>query len=569
MACWKWSPVNWQTESYFSMKSAFKLAVVTPLVASLLGCGINSEFKRTDESMQNVIGSVERGKQQLVKNASTGAVTTMARPRIAGEKIQLRKDGLPPVFFRSFQYRTHGSESLVDVLRAVGDMTGLGIRSAEVMGSSASSSMSTQGMQAPGGTDALSAKPLILNFSGTLSGFLDEVAAQQDVSWRYNDKSGDVELYRYETRAISLSLAPGRKNVDASINLAGIGGSGSTGNVNISHSISVDPWTSVMSGVRTILGIESSSPGAGASSASGGAQGGAAAPGGGATGAALSVNGKNGFAVANPELGIVTVTGRPIVVARVANYLESVNRRFAQNVLIDVRVFNVTLNSNATAGVSFSFLKEALGKYNLSVVSSDLIRPDSGTPSLMTVNSQNPSGTALSSLVVEALQQAGRVTLVTQGQVFAVNGRPSPFQQAREIPYVASSSTTTVPNVGLTTTTQQASKVVGFTANFLPLILGDNRIFLQYQIQSSSLLAMRQITSNGNITQLPEVASQSLQQEAFLKDGQALMLFAFDQERQTESDANGVISVSKSALTERNMNVVFIQVNTGTKHADR
>lgn len=543
--------------------------LIFPLAAfaliSLSGCGMQREFKRTDESMQGVINTVERNKQQLTRNAGTGAVTTVARPRIAGDMILLRKDELPPIFARKLQYRSHGTETLAEALRAVADMTGMGVRASEVAGT-ATPAVAT-GPQAQG-SDAVTAKSVVLNFSGTVKGFFDEIAAQQDVSWRYNDKTSDVELYRFETRAISLSLAPGRKNVDASINLTGVGGSGSTGNVNISHAVSVDPWTSVMSGVRTILGIEASAPG---TTGGGAGPAGAAVGAGGGTGGAggsLVVNGKNGYAVANPELGIVTVTGRPMAVSRVANYLESVNRRFAQNVLIDVRVFNVTLNSNATAGVSFSFLKEALGKYNLSVVSSDLIRPDAGTPSLLTLNSQNGAGTALSTMVVEALQQAGKVTLVTQGQVFAVNGRPSPFQQAREIPYVASSSTTSVPNVGLTTTTQQASKVVGFTANFLPLILGDNRIFLQYQIQSSSLLAMRQLTSNGNITQLPEVASQSLQQEAFLKDGQALMLFAFDQERQTESDANGVISMSKSAVTERNMNVVLIQVNTGTKHAD-
>lgn len=531
----------------------FKLSIVALLVVSLTGCGITGEFKQTEDSMKGVIGKVDQTKQQLLQNSTSGAVTTFSRPRLAGEVFTIHKEELPSIFTRKLQYRSHGAESLADALRAVTEMTGLGIRAAEVM----SSGPATPGGQSSDG--AISSKQVALNYSGSVKGFFDEIAAQQDISWRYNQKTGDVDLYRFETRAISLSLAPGKKTVDASISLSGVGGTGPSGNVNVNHSVSVDPWTSVMSGVRTILGSDASSTGGAGGGGAGGAGGGAAP---------LVVNGKNGFAVANPELGIVTVTGRPIIVGRVASYLESVNKRFAQNVMIDVRVFNITLNSNAAAGVNFSFLKQTLGKYNLSVVSSDLIQPDSGVPSSLTLNAQNGLGTSLGTLVVQALQQAGKVTLVTQGQVIAVNGRPSPFQQAREVTYVESSSTTVVPNVGLTTTTKSASKVVGFTANFLPLILGDNRIFLQYQIQSSSLLALRQIGTTGNVTQLPEVASQSLQQEAFLKDGQALMLFAFDQERQTNSDANGVISVSRSAVSDRSMNVVLIQVNTGAKNGD-
>jgi len=171
----------------------------------------------------------------------------------------------------------------------------------------------------------------------------------------------------------------------------------------------------------------------------------------------------------------------------------------------------------------------------------------------------------LTKTVVQALSQFGNVALQTQGQVLAVNGQPSPIQVANEINYLASSASTQTANVGTTTTLVPGTKVVGFTANFLPMILGDNRILLQYQLQLSQLTALTQVSSAGSLIQTPQISTQSLQQQAFVRDGQSIVLFGFDQTRDSIGSAASMSGASKAAHSERQMVVIVIQVNAGTK----
>jgi type IVB pilus formation R64 PilN family outer membrane protein len=169
--------------------------------------------------------------------------------------------------------------------------------------------------------------------------------------------------------------------------------------------------------------------------------------------------------------------------------------------------------------------------------------------------------------VAQALSQFGNVALQTQGQVLAVNGQPAPIQVANEVNYLASSSLTQAPNVGSTATLTPGTRVVGFTANFLPTVLGDNRILLQYQMQLSSLTALTQVTSGNSSIQTPQISSQSLQQQAFVKDGQSIVLFGFDQNRDTTDTAMGLGNASRAARSERQMIVIVMQVNGGRKDA--
>lgn len=526
------------------MNIFFKKSILSMVIGGMVlpGCAIQKDFNTAKEAVKTTTARMDGLRTEMTGNAASGGVTTFTRPRLAGELVPIKKVELPPAFSRTLAWRTHGVETMGDLLRTFTEMTGLLVRAGEI---------APQGVNGvPMADNALMNEKVTLVFNGSVRGFLDELASRLDVSWRYEPRTKEIEFFRYETKAVSLFLPPGKKGVNASINLSA-GATSPSGNVSVNHELTVDPWVSVMNGVTSILGVDAA---AGTPVQSG---------------VVMTAKGKNGYAVANPELGVVTVTARPATLSKITSYLESVNKRFAQNVLIDVKVFNVQIDANSSAGASMSLLKTALNKYNMSLVSADLVRSEaSNIPSQLTIDTSSSNGGLMSSIVAEALRQVGNVSLQTQGQVVAVNGQPSPFQQAREINYIASSTTTAVPNAGVTTTVQPGTRIVGFTANFLPQVLGDNRILLQYQLQMSSLVGLRTVGPSGSQTQLPEITSQSLQQQAFLRDGQAVLLFGFDQERQSESGVDSVLSVSRAARNERNFNVVLIQVNTGAKHGE-
>ncbi len=535
------------TATLATARSARRLIAATVAAAvgvtSLGGC---AQLAQTKARVQQVQETATALRDQSVANSTSATVSRTQRPRLAGQIITLRaENALPDLFSRRVAYSTQGAQSLADTLDGISTMAGVAVQANEIAGQ--------QGNPQDGGA-GLTGK-IQIDFNGTLRGLLDELANRNNASWRYIAKTHRVEFFRYETRTLSVHLPAGAKSIAASINLQGVSGStggagaGSAGTVSVSQNLTLDPWGSIMSGVQSILG-------------SNGADSVAQLPG--AGGQLPTAVGQLGRASANPAFGIITVTARPVAVERIASYINSINQRFAQNVMIDIKIFNVTLDDQASLGFSLDLLYQKLNRAGVSVVGAAPLQAGTGTPGQITLESAGGRWSG-SQVMAQALSQFGNVSLQTQGQVLAINGQPSPIQVANEVNYLASSATTTAANVGTTSTLTPGTKVVGFTANFLPLILGDNRILLQYQMQISALTALTQVSSGTSSIQTPQISSQSLQQQAFVRDGQAIVLFGFDQARDTANTAAGLGSAAIASRSERSMVVIVMQVNGGAK----
>lgn len=556
-------------------KALSSTGLLACLVATITGCAQIETAQSKTKEIQTVATTL---RDQAVANSTSAAISRTSRPRLAGEEIVLRNQyTLPEAFNKRMSYSTQGAQSLSDVLTVVGDTLGIPVRSAELAQSESTTRPGqpnpqfVPGMSQMPGSGGIQGK-VQLEYSGTVRGLLDELATRSDASWRYVAKGNTIEFFKYETRTLSIYLPPGSKSIEAAISLTGVGNNGGAstsggGTASVSQSLTVNPWSSIMGGIQSILGDAPSASGASAMGGAGGARPGGGGGGAGGGTSTTTASGPSGRASANPELGIITVTARPATLQRVVSYVNSINARFSQNVMIDIKVYNLTLDSQASAGFSLDVLYRKLGDYGVSVVGASPLQPATGTPGQLTIGAGSNSRFAGSSIVAQALSQFGNVALQTQGQVLAINGQPSPIQVANEINYLASSATTSTTNAGNTSTLTPGTKVVGFTANFLPLILGDNRILLQYQIQLSSLNSLTQISSGTSSIQTPQISSQTLQQQAFVRDGQSVVLFGFDQARDTLDSAVSLGGLSKAARSERQMVVIVMQVNGGTKDA--
>jgi hypothetical protein len=509
--------------------------------------------------------------------------------RVAGPSVRLDAKVLPEEFSQKVRFLSKGAESLAQTLADVANLIGFPIQASDLL---QQGQAREDNLGARWGSNGMSAAWVTspsneMDYEGSVQGLLDAVAAQNNLSWRFNGQSASVEFYRFETKAFSVSVPSGQKNINASISLTGVGeGASATssssavgnssaasgalaGNVSVNQATSVNPWGSIMQGVRQILsegnsGLNSMST---SQNSVGVTQVGNLAPGNALSNPSLT-NALSGAgaaqAVANPELGLITVTARPQTLVRVQQYLRSINDRFAKNVLIDVKIYSFSLDEQKSLGFGLNMLYTKLNQMNASVVSPQPLQAGVDTPGVLTLGAPTGSGAwSGSTFVAQALSQLGRVSLLKQAQVLAVNGQPSPVQVANEISFIASSATTLSPNAGSITTQTTGTKVVGFTANFLPLILGDGRILLSYQIQISSLASA--LTPNAQGIQTPNVASQSLQQQAFVEDGQSIVLFGYDEERNAQAQALSVGGVSRSSSKNRDMVVMVLQINTGAQ----
>jgi hypothetical protein len=538
--------------------------------------------------------------KRLSEKAASADLIQNDAPRVTGEEVKLRVAALPQALLARMSYHTEGNQSFLQVLDSLSTLLSMPLSANDLgvtplLASSALSASSSptaraltglptgvQVASSPGlGWEALASTPITLNYQGTVKGLLDELARKINGAWRFNALTQGVEFFCYDTRVLSLSLPPGVKRISAAISLSGVSGgaaasgalSSSAGNVAVSQSLSVNPWASIMQGIQSLLSEGASgAPSTGGANAAVALSGAATAAASGvsgtssASGMALNAASSNGLAIANPELGLITVTARPAHLARIAHYIDAINERFAHNVLIDVKIFSVSLDAQNSLGLGLNVLYKPLTALGASVSTPTALQAGTDTPGIITLAPASASSRwSGSSVVAQALSQFGKVALQKQGQVLAVNGQPSPIQVANEITYVTSSTTTSAANVGTSVTQNTGTVVVGFTANFLPLILGDHRILLSYQMQISALASP--LTPNAQGIQTPNIASQSLQQQAFLNDGQAIVLFGFDEQSSGSSKAVEWAGASSASTQARQMVVIVVQVNAGFKHA--
>jgi type IVB pilus formation R64 PilN family outer membrane protein len=497
---------------------ANKLTAVSLALFILSGC---ASQKLANDTIASTEAKASSAQDSFLRMKQSGSVIRVNQAKLAGSTISIKKTApIPPVFSTKFYYNSASATSDV-ILQDIGRRTGFKI---EIQRQS----------QQPGNQSQSQAPTLYSNsieWNGTLSGLLDHVTTKMDRSWSYKD--GVVSIFKTQTRTFNVYLPSGKKSISSSISLSGSGSS--TGTVSVASTSMVDPYGSLLQSITAIVneGAESSSS---------------------------STNN----VVTNEALGLVTVTATPPQLDRIATIINSINERFAQNVLIGVKVYNLTLSNEFNLGASLDLAYQGVTKkLSADLNPAALLAPDTGTPGQL-IFSKDPSAKfGGSSAILQALESLGKVSFVTSGQVIAANGQPSPLQVANEFTFLASSTTTQTANVGATTTLTPGTKTVGFTANFLPLILGDNRILLQYQINLSSLLSLNSISSGDSTIQIPNISTQSLQQQAFLKDGQSIVLFGFEQERSANNGRNGISAISTATSSNRNLMVIVLEVYGG------
>lgn len=560
-------------------------------VLLLQGCTTIQEAEKNTKAANDQARRLLTERTQI---AAPAGVTRLAVPRIAGKEIRLHKSqSLPAVFESEIAYATHGSQKLSEVLEELGTRIGIPIAATEIVGAPGAD-LGQQGQAQVAGTRGINGFTQV-EHNGSVKALLNDLAQRNQASWRYAGSRNVIEFFRFETRTFDMNIPGGAKALAASISLSatgsgsssggsgasggsgGAGGSSGSGTVSVTQNQLIDPWTSIMSSVQAILGIQAgtssqsrganSSAGGSAAGVSSGGIGGSAGAGAGSSNSRLAVAGQDGFASATPELGIVTVTARPHSLQRISTLLNSINARYARNVMIDLTVYNVTLAKEQAAGLSMDLVYKQLNGNGVSLGGTSPIQPSSGQPGRFTVSfadaNSRLNGTKI---IAEALNTVGSVALFKKGQFLAINGQPSPFQVVQDRVYTATRTTTQTANVGAQTTEQKTTLTTGLTANVVPLILGDNRILLQYQFELSSVTSMNPEVVNGVTSYSPEVARQSMQQQAFVKDGDALVLFGFDSGSEEVNDQLSIAGASKRGRGDRTMSVIVMQVYGGQKN---
>lgn len=381
------------------------------------------------------------------------------------------------------------------------------------------------------------ASPLSVNYSGTLTGLVNYVAAAYGVSWRMD--SGRIKIFRHESRTFRVTALPGDTHLSAQVgSTTSSGGSGGSGSGGSGGSSAVQAQTgnkstgAAFSGLSVWKGLETS---------------------------IKQMLSSNGVVIASPATGTITVTDTPDVVTHVASFLQEQNDSLSRLVSVNVRVLSVQLKDSGSRGINWDAI---YNKVNSSTLLS-LRTSFPGAGSLILTN-RGDGPMAGTKAMIDALATQGRVSEVTSTQLVTMNNQPVPINVGMTRAYVASTSLTQTANVGSTSTITPGMVQTGFAMSLVPHILDPQNVVMQYSMDISSLVGLESFTSGGATIQLPNVASNNFIQRVKLRSGETLVVAGFDQKDQSTSgegfgNSQNALAGSQTTKNNQTMMVVLIQ----------
>ncbi len=242
----------------------------------------------------------------------------------------------------------------------------------------------------------------------------------------------------------------------------------------------------------------------------------------------------------------ITVTDYAANVHDIQNYLENMNQSLSRQVALDVRVIEVNLNKDFLYGVDWnlvrSFTSQRYG-VDISNASRSQLNQSLGTSAGTMLMSASSGVWNNSRVILNALEQQGKVSVETQPRVVTLNNQVAQIGINTSTTYLAQVSTNVVVQGPTTTTLTPGTVTNGFTLYLLPKIQGDN-VYLQISSIISNLIAIQPYPSNGsasvqsggNQIYAPIIDEKRFNQRTLVPSGATLLLAGFKQLNNTANN---------------------------------
>lgn len=373
--------------------------------------------------------------------------------------------------------------------------------------------------------------PISLNYSGTIKGALDSLAAKANYAYDLND---DTLLWSgFVTKTFDISFMPGASQyllgrTTATQATASANSNVATGITNSNQYSSLRGSLSIWDDLRRTLD---------------------------------NLKSKDGQITVSEATTTITVRDRPENVRVIGNYLASMDRNMSQQVALDVQVLEVELNKSFNYGVNWGLVRSFMsGEFLARIGGSDtsnFVSSNAGEPFNIQGlgNSSSTLGVGIlgkgrlwegTNLFINAIAQQGKVSVSTQPRVITLNNQVAEIGISRQTTYLAQVTSTQTLNVGTSVTMTPAVVSSGFSLYLLPKIQGNN-VYLQISSTLSNLEKIDKITigDQKNSIQLPVVAEKRFNQRSVVPTGSTLILAGF---KQLGNEANKVSMFESDTL---------------------
>ena len=370
-----------------------------------------------------------------------------------------------------------------------------------------------------------------VTYTGNLGGLLDIVTARLGISWKYED--GMVTFFYLQTArfdiepsdakyALTGSVVSGVSNSSSSEGGSGSGSSGSSSSGGVSGESGTSLKSDVAMGNNLYDDLKS-------------------------TAESMLTPGVGRLDM-NKTTGTVVITDVPEVVRRIGEYLTSENKALSRQVNLKVVIYTVNTDTSDAVGIDWNVIYKTLaGKYGINMAGPSGTISDAGSLSFSVLDTATGSARqfAGSSFLFDALSKQAKVADVRTIPLMTTNMASASVVVGRQISYLKSVSTT-VYSTGTSTLPSQTltpgSVTTGTNITIFPKILdGGDRMMLNMFLNISSLIQLREIKSDTEKLEAPEVDSRSVPQRVWLKPGQTVVISGLEQNVAT-SNRQGQLS---------------------------
>ncbi|AVQ89139.1 PilN family type IVB pilus formation outer membrane protein (plasmid) [Plesiomonas shigelloides] len=354
--------------------------------------------------------------------------------------------------------------------------------------------MRQEPMSLRGGVNAVD-----VNYSGTLSGLLDRYTASMGVYWRSNPDN-TVDIYYLDTQVFTLEAMAATVNSSSNVesnnsttNGASNSDGGISGNGGSSQSVQQQMKYDLLANIDTTL-------------------------------KQMVTQGVGRYSI-SPATGAVIVTDTPVALRQIGEYLERENKTISQQVRLKFEVYSVALNDADNLSLDMNLTYKRMNQWSGGLVSEN--KDFGGSQGTISWDGGRFDG---SKLMLRALSEQGKVSLVQTGSVTTTNLQPVPVQLAHQVAYLASSQSTATPDVGTTSTLTPGSVTTGFNMMLLPNIVPNTKnVWVHFNLNLTELVGIHEVKSGDSIIQTPEITIRTLTQRAKLRSGETIMIAGLDQ----------------------------------------
>lgn len=465
------------------------LTIITFCVTVLLsGCGVLDHSKAKAELAKTEEFVAEQYKTST-KTPVTSRIIEDRGVWVNKRSMSMREEQLPAVLKNEIGISFAKQASLKDISELVSRETGLRFSFSPDVVKEARAPLLNAGF----------------TNSGELRALLNRVTAQADMSWRFNE--GAVEVFRYDTKVFQIAALPGITSLSANVSNKNTGGQSTTASSgqDVKFDARTDFWAGLKNDVRGLI-----------------------------TGA-----GTYSVSEANSTL---TVTGTPQVLASVESYVKNMNALRMRQVVLDVHVYKVDLDSSRDFGVALNAVFNELSK-NLGITI-DTPSISSGTAKGIgvTLGSSSTSKFAGSKIMLSALNTIGTTTVETESNQRLLSGESAAINSLREITYLAEVTSTVNANAAPSIALKPGTTTEGFAMTLTPSISAGDYVMLSGTLELSTIDSLNTQASGGQQITTPNRSIGSQLLRVAIKTGETY-LYALRQNSAGATDS-GMVGTS-------------------------